>query len=340
MAAAALGLGDAAHVDLSERPQAHTDSAVGLLFEDARDLGLGGAAQDVDEALDLLDRDLMLREVALGHRGPDEASLGDEVRAVQLVAEELQIREPVLLEQRATQARDGDVVLHELARHAEDGGRRGVVLEPAGVAHERGVQAHGGVAVERQAEHANEPVHERPTGCRVRVDHIDRAVPVVRDVVVDDDQLGRGLGRLLEVAEPAERAAVERDHDRGLAREIVRRREPVETRKLAVMRRDDERGWERRYAVRPGAAQDVEEAEHRAQGVAVGTDVARQGDVGSVANRAYGAIECLVDFRPAGLRHCSSCRWSSRMMSSTRWPVVIAGSSRNDSRGRYLSRTW
>src|SRR6266699_6058166 len=41
MAAAALGLGDAAHVDLSERPQAHTDSAVGLLFEDARDLGLG-----------------------------------------------------------------------------------------------------------------------------------------------------------------------------------------------------------------------------------------------------------------------------------------------------------
>src|SRR5712691_5445843 len=101
---AALGLGDAAHVDLSERPQAHADSAVGLLFEDARDLGLGGAAQDVDKALDLLDRDPMLREVALGHRSPDEAPLGDEVRAVQRVAEELEIREPVLLEQRATQA--------------------------------------------------------------------------------------------------------------------------------------------------------------------------------------------------------------------------------------------
>src|SRR5437879_3470703 len=87
VAAAALGLGDAAHVDLSERPQAHTNSAVGFLFEDARDLSLGGAAQDVDEALDLLDRDLLLREVALGHCGPDEASLGDAVRAVQSVAD-------------------------------------------------------------------------------------------------------------------------------------------------------------------------------------------------------------------------------------------------------------
>src|SRR5438477_28156 len=103
VATTALGLGDAAHIDLSERAQAHTDGAVGLLFEDARDLRLGGAAQDVDEALDLLDRDLVLREVVLGHRGPDKASLGDEVRAVQRVAEKLEIREAVHLEQRATQ---------------------------------------------------------------------------------------------------------------------------------------------------------------------------------------------------------------------------------------------
>src|SRR5207247_3644075 len=106
VAAAALGLGDAAHVDLSERPQAHADGPVGLFFEDARDLGLGGAAQDVDEALDLLDRDLILREVALCNGSPDEASLGDEVGAAQRVAEELEVREPMLLEQRATQARD------------------------------------------------------------------------------------------------------------------------------------------------------------------------------------------------------------------------------------------
>src|SRR5690349_4788390 len=79
MAATALGLGDAPDVDLTERPQAHANGPVGLLFEDARDLGLGRAAQDVDEALDLFDRDLMLREVALRDRGPDEAPLGDEV---------------------------------------------------------------------------------------------------------------------------------------------------------------------------------------------------------------------------------------------------------------------
>src|SRR2546430_9556847 len=58
MAAAALGLGDGAHVNLSERAQAHADGPVGLLFEDARDLSLGGAAHAVHEALDPLARDL------------------------------------------------------------------------------------------------------------------------------------------------------------------------------------------------------------------------------------------------------------------------------------------
>ena len=256
------------------------------------------------------------------------------------VAEKLEVREPVLLEQGATQARDRDVVLQELARHAEHGGRRGVVLEPSGVADERGIQAHCGVAVEWQAEHANEPVDERSAGGRVRVDDVDRAVAVVRDVVVDDDELVRGLGRRLEVAEPAERAAVERDHDRGISGELVRGRELVEAGKLAVVRRDHERGRERRDALRAGAAQGVEQAEHRAQRVAVGTDVARERHGGCAPNRVNGAVERLVDLRRAGLRHCSSCRWSSLMMSSTRCPVVIAGSSRNDSRGRYLSRTW
>src|SRR5262249_11337041 len=99
-------------------------------------------------------------------------------------------------------------------------------------------------------------------------------------------------------------------------------------------------GGEGGEALRAGTAQDVEQAEHRAQRVSVGADVAREGDVGGVADRIDGAVECPFHLRRARLRHCSSCRWSSRMMSSTRCPAVIAGSSRNDSRGRYLSRTW
>src|SRR5262252_3803716 len=139
-------LGDAADVDVTEGPEAHPDRAVGLLLDDARDLGFGGAAQDVDEALDLLDRDLVLGEVILRHRGPYEPPIGHEVSIAQGVAEQLEVREAVLLEQRAAQTRNRDVVLHELARHAEHGRGRRVVLEAPGVAHERGIEAYGGVA--------------------------------------------------------------------------------------------------------------------------------------------------------------------------------------------------
>src|SRR5262245_25572287 len=157
--------------------------------------------------------------------------------------------------------------------------------------------------------------------------------------MVDDDQLTGGLGRLLEVTEPAECTTVEGDHDGRLTRELVRRCEPVEPWELSVVRCDDEGRREGGDAFRAGAAQDVEQTEHGTQRVAVRADVARERDVGSIPDRADGAIERPVDFRRARLRHPSSCRWSSRMMSSTRCPVVMAGSSRNDNRGRYLSRT-
>src|SRR5262249_56189478 len=77
-------------------------------------------------------------------------------------------------------------------------------------------------------------------GGGVGVDHIDGAVAVVRDVVVDDDQLAGRLGRGLEVTEATERATVEGDHDRRLWGELMRRRESVEAGQLAVMRCDDE----------------------------------------------------------------------------------------------------
>ena len=61
------------------------------------------------------------------------------------LAEQLQVGEPVLLEQRAAEPRDRHVELDELAGELEDGGRGGLVLEPAGVADERGVEADRGV---------------------------------------------------------------------------------------------------------------------------------------------------------------------------------------------------
>ena len=68
------------------------------------------AAQDVDEAFDLFERDAVtLGEVALGHLGPDEALLGDELGVAERVGEKLEVREPVLLEQGAAQPRDRQV---------------------------------------------------------------------------------------------------------------------------------------------------------------------------------------------------------------------------------------
>ena len=154
----------------------------------------------------------------------------------------------------------------------------------------------------------------------------------------------RGLGRRLEVAEAGERAAVERDHDRrarsGSRRGGVSRSRPG---KVAVVRRDDERGRERRDDSRPAAAQHVEEPEHRAERVAVGADVARErDDVGASSNRrATARIDARVDLGRAWAASLPLlAAWSSRMMSSTRWPCSIAGSSRNVQPGRYFSRTW
>ena len=187
--AAAVALGDAAHVDLAERAQAHPDRAVGLLLQHAGDLGFGGAPQDVDEALDLLEGDVVTGEHRLGDGGPHEALVVDELGLGEGLAEQTQIREAVLLEERPGETGDGDVELGEAPRQVEDFGGRRVVLEPAGVADDRRVQAHRGVAVQRQAERVDETVHDPPARRGVRLDHVDRPVPVVRDVVVDDHEL-------------------------------------------------------------------------------------------------------------------------------------------------------
>ena len=67
----------------------------------------------------------------------------------------------------------------------------------------------------------------------------------------------------------------------GVGREVGRGREKVEAREVAVVRSRLERRREGRDGLDPGAAQHVQHAEHRAERVAVGIHVAREGhDVG------------------------------------------------------------
>ena len=164
----------------------------------------------------------MAREHLLGDRRPHEPLLAHELRPAQRLAEELEVREAVLLEQRAREPLDGHVELRQSLGHLEDRGRGRVVLEATRVAHERRVQRHRGVTVEREPERVDQLQHDRPARGRVRLHDVDRPVEVVRDVVIDHDELARGLGRGLEITEAPERPAVERDHDVGLGREVGR----------------------------------------------------------------------------------------------------------------------
>ena len=152
----------------------------------------------------------------------------------------------------ARQFGDREVEARELTRELEHRGRGRLVLEAAGVAHERGVETDRGVAGHRELEAGDQAPHEHAARGRVGVDHVDGAVALVRDVVVDHHELLGGLGRRFEIAEAGQRTGVEGDHHARLAREPVGRREQLEPGQLAVVRRDDERLGERRDARDPG----------------------------------------------------------------------------------------
>ena len=151
VAAAAVRRGDVADVGVADRAEAHLHRAVRLLLEHARDVGLGGAAHDVDEPLDLFDRHVVAAQHVLGHRGPHERLLAHQLGVRDGLGEELQVREAVLLEQRAAQLADRDVERDQLAGQREHAGVGGLVLEAAGVADQRGVEADRGVVVQRAA---------------------------------------------------------------------------------------------------------------------------------------------------------------------------------------------
>ena len=87
--------------------------------------------------------------------------------------------------------------------------------------------------------------HDAARSCG-RFDDIDGAVTIVRDVVVDHDQLTSGARRRHEPTETVEGAAVEGDHDIGRRGKFVRRPDALESDEFAVVRGDHERFGERR----------------------------------------------------------------------------------------------
>src|SRR5207302_2888655 len=95
------------------------------------------------------------------------------------------------------------------------------------------------------------------------------------------------------------------------------------------------------HGVAPSGPQHVVERQHRAEGVAIGDYMARQGHLAGGADERGGGGEVLVQL-PAvvGMLVHSPSEWSWRRISSTRSPVFIAGSSRNTSCGVYFMRTW
>jgi len=117
----------------------------------------------------------------------------------------------VLLEQHPVEAGDGDVELQQPPGEVEGLGRGALVLEPPGVADEPGVEADGGVPVERQPEGVDEAGDDDGTGGGGRIDEMERPVPGVRDVVVDDDQFLGCLGVDGQVAETVRKAVTLND---------------------------------------------------------------------------------------------------------------------------------
>lgn len=284
----------------------------------------------------------MAGEVLLGDGGPDEALLREEVGPGEHVAYEAEVGEAVLLEEGAIEPGDGHLEVEEAPGKVEGLGGRALVLEAAGVADEAGVEAHGGVLVEGQAEDLDQAGDDDGGGGGPGIDEVDGAVAGVREVVVDHDELVGGPSGAGELAQTLDRPAVEGDHDLGLGREPLRVGEHVEAGQLPVVRPDDLGTGEGGDRVPPGGAQHVVEGEHRAQRVAVGGHVTGERHPTGVADgsRRLGHFG-LRDPRHGapGAAHSSSSEWSRRMICSTRSPRATAGSSLNTRLGRYLSRT-
>ena len=237
---------------------------------------------------------------------------------------QLEIGEAVLLEELAGDVGDGEVEAGQLLRQAEDLGGGVRVLEAPGVADDAGVEAERSVAGEWPAETTRQPAHDHRGRGRVGVDDVDRPIAVVGGVMVEDDELARRPRGDCQVAEPLDRAAVERDHHLGRGREVGGLGGDVEAGQERVVRRDHEGLRPRRHRWAAVRAAQMMHGEHRAEGVSVWPDVARERDRVGTLDRHR---------RPVELRPHVPLPWRPRRMSSTLSPVATPGSARNSNSG-------
>ena len=123
----------------------------------------------------------------------------------------------------------------------EDAARRAFVLEATGVAHQCRIEAERNLAAQRETEPINERSHHDPTGRGLRVDHVDRAVALIRNVMVDHDEFLGGLCQRTQIAEPPQRPTIEGDHHAEVLGHLRRASDEVQAGQIAVVRRDHER---------------------------------------------------------------------------------------------------
>jgi hypothetical protein len=293
-----------AHVEPVHRSQRRLGPVRGLL-EHGGDVGLGGAAEEVDQALRLVEPDAVLGQVGGGDPAGDEAALAVVLGPLEDGPGQAQVGQAVLLEELAVHGSDGEVEAGQLPGQLEHLGRGAVVLEPPGVAHQAGVQALRRLAVEVPAQSGQQAADDDGRGRGVGVDQVHRAVAVVGAVVVDHDQLVGPLGRGGQLGQAAEGAAVEGDHEVGLGREVGRLGGQLQAGQEGVVGRDVERLGPRGHRLLPGGEGQVVEGQHGAERIPVGGVVAGQGQGG----RRRNGVSRLVEGRAQ-----SSAHWVSSFL--------------------------
>lgn len=199
-----------ADVEPADRPQRSAPPVRADLLEHQGDLGLAGAANDVDHTLDVLLT--QARRVAGRDDGVHETQTACgrriEFGAAEHGGQHAQPRERVAVEQRPRHR----VRIHpggEQSRGGLVGGGCGPP-EGTGVGEQARVERAGGRFGERRAEFVDQTQHERRRRLGAVVDQTHRAEALVRHVVVDHENVAaRGGHPVGEHAEAVEGAAVQ-----------------------------------------------------------------------------------------------------------------------------------
>lgn len=202
-------------VDTALRAHVGRPPVLADLLEHDGDLGLGGGAQDVDDALDLL-LPAAVDVLALdqGVHEPEPARLpGLEASGGQDGREHREPGERVGVEQRARHGLGVD------ARDEQAGGHRVGVRrggpEVAGVGDQARVQAACGRQVDGRAHGVEQVQHHDSGGLGPRVDVVEGAEAGVGHVVVDHQGRARRVGAAGQRAETVDAAGVEDDEQLG-----------------------------------------------------------------------------------------------------------------------------